>query len=184
MSSEPSLQHRIRPLKLLAFDVDGVMTDGGIVYGDGGVEFKRFNVHDGAGFALARAAGLKLAMITGRQSEAVQRRAEELKVDEIFQGSGDKLLIIKSLCRKYDISPEGIMFVGDDLVDLSAMKFVGFAAAPSDAREEARVAAHYVTTSRGGHGAVREIIDLVLKTQDIWEKAVDGYLNRTTDGRQ
>lgn len=172
----PDLQQRLAAVRLLAFDIDGVLTDGGIYLGEG-VELKRFDVQDGAGIALARRAGYHIAFITGRESIAVTRRAEELKVTHVYQGVKNKVAAITELCARLLLTPQQALFMGDDLPDVPIFRAVGLAVAPANATADAKAHAHLVTKASGGAGAVRELIELILKTQGTWDAAVAEYLS-------
>lgn len=173
--SAPDLQQRLAAIRLLAFDVDGVLTDGGIYLGEG-IELKRFDVQDGAGIALARRAGYHVAFITGRESQAVVRRAEELRVTHVYQGVKNKVAAIGELCARLLLTPNQALFMGDDLPDIPIFKAVGLAVAPANASADAKAHAHLVTQASGGAGAVRELCELILKTQGTWDAAVADYL--------
>lgn len=153
-------------------DVDGVLTDGGIILGSNGIELKVFNVQDGAGVTMARRAGLKVGILTGRESEAVTRRAEELRFDVVSQGHFNKLSEYDRIKIQLNLNDAEIAYIGDDILDLSVLKQVGFSVAVANARPEVKPVVDYVTTADGGHGAVRETIDLILKTQNKWELAL------------
>lgn len=164
MRIDTALLPRLKALKLLAFDVDGTLTDGAIFLGATD-ELKRFDVKDGAGLAMARKAGLKIAFVTGRTSECVARRAAELSVDECHQGVGDKVAVLKSIGERHGIAPGEMLFMGDDLPDLPAMKFAGIAACPFDAVEDVRAVCALVSTKGGGKGAAREVAEAVLRAR-------------------
>jgi 3-deoxy-D-manno-octulosonate 8-phosphate phosphatase (KDO 8-P phosphatase) len=171
------LKARILPIKLLACDVDGVLTDGNIVYGSGSQEFKAFNIQDGLGIKLAGWNGLPVVWITGRSSDAVERRAAELDV-KIFQGAKDKEVGIRTAAEVFGVPLEEIAYVSDDLNDLPALKLVGLPIAVANAAPEVKALAAYVTEARGGTGAVREAIELILRGQGRWEAAIETYLSR------
>lgn len=167
---------RARRIKLLAMDVDGVLTDGRIILGNAGEELKAFNVHDGLGITLAHQAGLHTAIITGRESELVRRRGGELKIRDIYQKVADKAACIKMLLHKYRLSPAEVAFIGDDLNDVPLFLQVGLAAAVADATPEAKRHAHLVTQAGGGRGAVRELIVMILQAQGKWDTVVEKYI--------
>ena len=169
-----SADRRATLVEAIVFDVDGVMTRGDIIYGSEG-EWKTFNAQDGMGFDVARAAGLKLAMFSGRASAAVRRRARELHVHALAEGVKDKGAAIGELLGKLGVKPEQVCYVGDDLVDLPAMAVAGFPVAVANAVEEVRKAAAWVTGKRGGEGAAREVIEFVLKAKGLWPKVVQRY---------
>ncbi|MBN1407287.1 MAG: HAD-IIIA family hydrolase [Calditrichaceae bacterium] len=153
-------------IKLLLMDVDGVLTSGDIIYSSSGEELKRFNIQDGMGITLARKAGLKTGIITSRESAMVKWRAEELKIDIISQGNSDKLKPYEQIRNQEGLKDEEIAYIGDDLPDLCILKRVGFSAAVANARDEVKAVCDYVTIAEGGHGAVREIVEMILKRQE------------------
>jgi len=162
-------------IELLAVDVDGVLTDGGIVIDDHGVESKRFYVRDGLGFALWRRAGKRSAIVSGRSAEVVARRAAELKIDRVAQGIDDKASAVRALREEFGLDASQICYVGDDLIDLPALGTVGLAACPADAVAEVRRASHLITRAAGGRGVVREVVEVVMKAQGLWHAACEGY---------
>ena len=170
------LRERIRPIKLVIIDIDGVLTDGRIILGNYGDELKFFDVQDGLGMVLLREAGFKTVVITARKSRINERRAKDVKVVKLYQKVHDKLKIYEKVLRKFRMKPEEACFIGDDLIDLPVLKRVGFAVAVQNAVEEVKTAAHYVTQKKGGRGAVREVTDLILKTQDKWQHILEKYL--------
>jgi 3-deoxy-D-manno-octulosonate 8-phosphate phosphatase (KDO 8-P phosphatase) len=177
----PGAQEKAAKIRLLLLDVDGVLTDGGIVYDASGVELKRFNVRDGHGVVMMRRAGIRLGIITGRNSTVTAIRAKELGIDLVIQGALDKSAALDRMLAETALPPESVAFVGDDIVDLPVFRRVGFAAAPADAEDYVRDAADYVASRAGGHGAVREIIEFVLRATGLWETASARYFG--TEGR-
>jgi 3-deoxy-D-manno-octulosonate 8-phosphate phosphatase (KDO 8-P phosphatase) len=165
MAGGKKLAKRVKRIKMILFDVDGVMTDGGIYYSADGLELKRFNVQDGYGVARAREQGLKIGMVSGRSTPIVETRAKELNVEDLFQDVADKLVVVPEIQKRHGLNEEEIAFMGDDLFDLPLLRAVGFSAAPSNARSKVRKAVDYVTEAEGGNGAVRELIDFILKHQ-------------------
>ncbi len=157
------LEPRLRPIRLLLLDVDGVLTDGGLYYTDSGEEMKRFHIHDGMGVDLLQRAGIQVGILTGRRSSLVERRARELGIRIVKQGFYDKSAGLAEVLREENLSPGEVGYVGDDVQDLAVMNEVGFRAAPSNATAEVRARADYVCTRSGGGGAVREVADLVLE---------------------
>jgi 3-deoxy-D-manno-octulosonate 8-phosphate phosphatase, YrbI family len=153
-------------IRLFVMDVDGTLTDGKIYIGHDGEFIKAFHVRDGQGLALLRQRGILTAIITGRISEIVERRAAELKIDRVFQGIGDKLTVLKALCADLGVSPEETAYIGDDLPDLPVMTYVGVGMCPADAAAEVRLAAKLVLPSRGGEGAVRDAVEWILKDNE------------------
>jgi len=157
---------KILKIKLILMDVDGVLTDGSIYYTEHGDEMKVFNVQDGLGIRIARLAGLKMGLITGRESHVLQRRAEELQFDVIIQGALNKLPSYERIKQQFALADDEIAYIGDDLLDMPVLKRVGFSIAVANARDEVKALCDYVTVAAGGHGAVREVIDKILKRQD------------------
>lgn len=149
-------------LRILLLDVDGVLTDGGIILVGSDLEAKRFDVHDGMGITMLRSAGLMVGIVTSRTSDVVQRRAKELGIEELFQGVREKPLVLDSLREKYGIDPSQAAFVGDDIQDIPIMKRVGLPIAVQNAMPEVKAVSVYVTNATGGHGAVREVAEWLL----------------------
>lgn len=162
-------------IKLLLLDVDGVMTDGRIIYGNDGNEVKAFDVKDGHGLKLLQRAGIQVGIITGRQSTIVDRRAAELGIELVYQGAKDKQLPFREILQKLALEPVEVAYAGDDLVDLPVMRQVGFSATVADAMDEVKAAAHLVTRRAGGRGAVREICDYLLKESGRWSAVTRRY---------
>ena len=162
-------------IRLLLLDVDGIMTDGRIVINNHGVETKSFDVRDGHGLKLLQRTGLKIGIITGRESEVVRFRARELGIDILHQGSRNKLEPYFEVIEELGLRDEEVAYMGDDLVDLPILRRVGFAVTVADAVEELKPLVHYVTACRGGRGAVREVCDLIMKTTGRWSEVTDRY---------
>ncbi len=162
-------------VQLIAFDVDGVLTDGVVVYTEDGGEAKHFHIRDGLGIVAAQRAGLRVAVITSRQSALVARRMGELGVGEVVQGCRDKAAEVGALAERVGVPLGAVAYVGDDLVDLGAMRRVGYPIAVADAAAEVRAVAAWVTTLPGGRGAGREAVEHVLKAQGRWDAVVAGY---------
>jgi 3-deoxy-D-manno-octulosonate 8-phosphate phosphatase (KDO 8-P phosphatase) len=167
---------KAKKIKLLILDVDGVMTDGSIILDDKDNEFKVFNVRDGHGIKMLRKVGIKVALITGRRSRVVERRAEELGIKDVYQGIFKKSVVYESLLKKYNCTDEETAFMGDDIGDIVLLKKVGLSAVPADADEDAKKCAAFISTKNGGRGAVREFIDLILKSSGLWQKVSGEYL--------
>lgn len=165
-------EHPAEDVKLLILDVDGVLTDGSIQIDDHGVETKRFSSLDGLGLRLWQALGLKVAIITGRHGMAVRHRAEELGILHLIQGRMDKKAALGELLADLNILPENAAMVGDDLPDLPVMRIVGYPIAVASAVMEVQQAAMFVTIRPGGHGAVREAVEHLLRAKGRWEEAV------------
>lgn len=169
------LSERAAGVELLLLDVDGVLTDGSILYADDGTELKRFHVRDGSGLKLWRAAGKRAAIVSGRQSAAVERRAAELGITPVLQGRDDKLAALAQVLAATDVRPEQVCAIGDDLPDLPVLRACGLAVAVADACPEVRRAADYVTTAPGGRGAVREAVEWLLKLSGRWDDLTARY---------
>jgi 3-deoxy-D-manno-octulosonate 8-phosphate phosphatase (KDO 8-P phosphatase) len=169
-----TLQQRCAGVAMLVLDVDGVLTDGRIVLGTGGLEVKQFHVRDGAALTCWHQAGRRSALISGRSSPVVEARARELGISLVFQGAADKLQAYRLLLAGAGVKPEAVCYVGDDLPDLPLLCHCGLAAAVADACPEVRAAAHYLTRAPGGRGAVREVVELILGADGTWGRLVDG----------
>ena len=156
---------RLEALKLMVFDVDGVLTDGGLWYTEQGETLKRFNALDGHGLKMLAVSGIQVALVTGRESPIIARRAAELGLGAVIQNVRDKGAVLNELCTRYNVALEQTGFMGDDLIDLPAMQRAGFAASVPDAPTYITQAAHWVAERRGGHGAARECCDLILAAQ-------------------
>lgn len=163
-------------IKMIVFDVDGVMTDGGIYVDDRGTEMKRFHVRDGFAVRAAKAVGMKIGVLTGRSTGAVNLRMTELGVDVLMQGCADKAIGFENVCRQAGVLPREAAYVGDDLIDLPAMLLCGYPIAVADAVDEVRTEAEFVTQKPGGHGAVREAVEHLLKLQGKWDEVVERYV--------
>lgn len=190
MSRKISAQSRARKIKLLLFDVDGVLTDGKLFFlpernpstggenltAKGSIEFKGFHAHDGVAVSLARAGGLRTGLITRRFSETVALRARDLKLEFVSQGIQDKASAFAEIVQQAALEPTEAAFVGDDVVDLPAMRVAGLAIAVENARAEVKREAHYITPHAGGDGALRDAVDFILKAQGKWKEALERYL--------
>jgi 3-deoxy-D-manno-octulosonate 8-phosphate phosphatase (KDO 8-P phosphatase) len=172
-----TLDDRCRPIELILSDVDGVLTDGRIILDSQGIETKRFHIRDGMGVRLWQKAGYRFGLITLRSSHMVKMRAAELGIEIIRQGTDDKLAAVKQILAELRLSPRQVCYLGDDLPDLPAVRAAGLGVAVADACAELRQAAHYVTAAEGGAGAVREIVELILKTQRRWDDVIQTYLS-------
>ncbi len=171
-----AVEKRIKKIKLLLLDVDGVMTAGSIIYGDDGKEIKIFDVRDGHGIKLLMRAGVDVGIITSRRSGVVAKRAEDLGIELIYQGRIDKLKAFEEVLEKRAFAPDEAAFMGDDIVDLPVLKRAGFSIAVHDAVDEVKGRVHHVTSKSGGRGAVREVSELILKVQGKWEGLMERYL--------
>jgi 3-deoxy-D-manno-octulosonate 8-phosphate phosphatase (KDO 8-P phosphatase) len=166
-----ALAAALRGIRLLLCDVDGVLTDASVFIG-GAEEVKRFNIQDGLGLVLLRRAGLKVGWISSRPSAATARRAKELRIDFLREKKGSKVRAVESLFAQSGFRWDEVCYVGDDLYDLGAMQRAGVAVAVANGVEEVKAVAHYITRARGGHGAVREVVELILKAQGQWARIV------------
>jgi len=162
---------RAQAIRLLLLDVDGVLTDGRLYFDAKGETLKVFHVRDGHGIKMAQRAGIEVAFLSGRRSDAAFHRAKELGITKFYEGLRDKVVVLEELLEALRLSPQQVAAVGDDLVDLPLLARVGLAVAVADAAPEVRAAAHWVTTLPGGRGAVREVCDLLLKAQGKWPEA-------------
>jgi len=177
-------EDRARKIKLLVFDVDGVLTDGQIFVlpesldpDARGVEFKGFSAHDGLGISLARLAGIRIGLVTKRRSQTVAIRASDLKIEFVYQGQSHKMTAIEEILTKAGLAIDQLAYVGDDIVDLPVMRLCGLAIAPANARPQMKAAAHYVTPNAGGHGAGRDAIDFILAAQGALDRVIEEYLD-------
>ena len=172
-----SVTGHAKSIRLIAFDVDGIMTDGGLYLSDSGEEFKRFNSLDGHGLKMLKASGVELAIVTGRISRCVELRAHNLGIMHVYQGIADKLETMKALLDKLQLSPQQSAFMGDDVVDLPAMLHVGMGISVPDAPQMVRDRAHYVTQRKGGNGAVREVCELLMRAQGTLDAQLAPFLS-------
>jgi 3-deoxy-D-manno-octulosonate 8-phosphate phosphatase (KDO 8-P phosphatase) len=173
--SNLSLEQRCAAIDMLILDVDGVLTDGSIIYADNGVELKNFHVRDGAGLKLWQHVGKKAAIISGRTSNVVEVRAEEVGIEHIMQGAVEKLPAYRDLLAQTGLQPEQICYVGDDVPDLPLLRRCGLAVAVADAAVDVLADAHYVTKAVGGYGAVREVVELILRSQGHWQRLLERF---------
>lgn len=172
LQAPAELAARCRPIELLVADVDGVLTDGVIALDDQGVETKCFHVRDGMAYSLWHRAGKQSAILSGRRGAAVERRAAELKIAHVLQGHEHKAAPMRTLIEGLRLLPHQVCFVGDDLADLPVLLAVGLAACPADAVAEVKDAAHLITQAPGGRGAVRELVEVILKSQGRWNELI------------
>jgi 3-deoxy-D-manno-octulosonate 8-phosphate phosphatase (KDO 8-P phosphatase) len=171
----PDAVRRLKGVRLLLLDVDGVLTDGGLYYGSADVEFKRFDAKDGAGLVIARLNGLEAGIITGKTSSIVEKRSREFGMTRVVQGAVDKIPALEELLSDGAYALGEVAYMGDDVLDLPVMRRVGFAACPSDAHEAVRARAHYVCSRPGGRGSVRELVDLWLEIQGKLEAVAERF---------
>ena len=163
-------------IEMLAMDVDGVLTDGTLVINADGSESKFFNSMDGHGIRMWQRAGLKVALISGRASEPTQRRAEQLQIEYVFQDCHNKLPVFEKLLEQLGLAPNKAAYIGDDLTDLPVIRYAGFGVTVANAADEVKQYADYVTTRTGGNGAVREVIEYILKNTGRWQELMTRYL--------
>lgn len=176
--SRQACLNRAKPIKLLLLDVDGVLTDGSITYSNNGDEIKTFNCRDGFGITMLQKIGVSVGLITARQSEAVARRAHDLKLTHVFQGTRHKLSVLTSLLAELDLTLQEVAFMGDDWLDLAVLSQVGLAATVADGMPELKPMVHFVTEHAGGYGAVRELCDLIIEAQGQRQNLLNEYLLR------
>jgi 3-deoxy-D-manno-octulosonate 8-phosphate phosphatase (KDO 8-P phosphatase) len=172
MKVNTALKARLNRVKLFLCDVDGVLTDGRIFMGDG-KEYKAFSIQDGLGMLILQRAGIKVGWVSNRPSPVSQQRADELGIDYFVQKKGSKVEAIEAILKQANFEWDDICYIGDDVVDLGALKRAGVAVAVANAINEAKEMAHYVTKAHGGHGAVREVVRLILVAQKKWQSIVD-----------
>ena len=169
------LESRMKRVRIVLMDLDGVLTDGHVVYGDYGDELKFYDIQDGMGIDLLRQGSILTVIVSGRKSRVNTRRAKELKISGIYQGVNDKLKVFAKLLKKHGVGPDEVCCIGDDLVDIPIMSRSGFAAAVQNAVPEVKAVAQFVTTKPGGRGAVREIADRILRAQGKWQAVTQKY---------
>jgi 3-deoxy-D-manno-octulosonate 8-phosphate phosphatase (KDO 8-P phosphatase) len=171
------MNDKLKNIELLLLDVDGVLTDGSITYSDSGEQIKSFNSKDGLGLRLLMDAGIKVGIITGRKSKALVYRCKNLGITLLFDGIKDKSKALDKITDSTNINKENIAFVGDDLIDLPVMKAVGVSFCVADATQDVKNNSDIITRQKGGHGAVREICESILKAKDLWADILDNYLS-------
>jgi 3-deoxy-D-manno-octulosonate 8-phosphate phosphatase (KDO 8-P phosphatase) len=173
--TEKELSEKAKRIKLLILDVDGVLTEGSIILDNDGNEFKSFHVRDGHGIKMLKNAGIEVAIITGRYSKVVERRAKELGITEVYQRCHIKSTAYEHILDKLGISDAETAYIGDDIVDIPLLKRAGLSVAVSDAEEDAKANALMITKNRGGRGAVREVADFLLKSKGLWDEIIREY---------
>jgi len=171
-----SAAHRASSINAIIFDVDGVLTDGGLYRSDDGQEIKRFHATDGLGMRMLADSGVEIAIITGRTSEVVTHRCKELRINHVYQGQKDKLNAFEDLCQKLELPACKFAYMGDDIIDLPVMKRVGLALTVPDACDEISAIAHWTSIRQGGRGAAREACELLLKAKGLYGQAVSRYM--------
>ncbi|HEX4029399.1 MAG TPA: HAD hydrolase family protein [Terracidiphilus sp.] len=191
LSAPLSVLDRARKIKIILFDVDGVLTDGSIWLipvpvpsADGAttskmIEAKGYNAHDGTAISLARLGGLKCGIITKRISETVQMRARDLKLEFVYLGQAFKMKPVREIMEKEGVTLDEIAYVGDDVIDLPVMRKCGLAVAVADARERVKAEAHYITPSRGGHGAGRDAVEFILEAKGVLDQCIESYIDES-----
>ncbi len=176
--SRQACLERAKPIKLLLLDVDGVLTDGSITYTHSGDEIKTFHCRDGFGMTMLQKIGVEIGLITARQSEAVSRRAHDLKLTHVFQGTRHKLAVLTSLMSDLELAPQEVAFMGDDWLDLAVLNQIGLAATVADCMPELKPLVHFVSEHPGGRGAVRELCDLIIEAKGKRQELLSEYLTR------
>ena len=166
---------KAKAIKLVIFDVDGVLTDGSLFLGDGGEEYKAFNSRDGHGMKMLQSTGIKIGIITGRTSDVVEHRMRSLGIEHLYQGKLDKLPAFEELCQLVGVSPEQVAYVGDDVVDLPILVRVGLAIGVQDAHPMVKQHSHWLSPSNGGRGAARDVCELILRAQGHLESMLKQY---------
>ncbi|TWT33218.1 KdsC family phosphatase [Blastopirellula retiformator] len=169
------LEERCKSIEFIVSDVDGVLTDGGVLLDNEGIEAKQYHIRDGLGIKVWRKAGFRFGIITGRNSQTVRLRSSELGIDVVRQGVDDKLTVANDFLKHFGLNPQQLAYIGDDLPDLPVVRIAGLGVAVNDAAAELREAAHFVTTAPGGRGAVRELVELILKAQGRWADIVRSF---------
>lgn len=178
MNNLEMIAKKAQKVKIIVTDVDGVLTDGYILIDENGNEpFGKFNIYDGFGIIMAHACGVKIIVISGRQSKCTEIRCKKLGVDEVYTGVHNKSQKLKEIAGRLDLSYDDMAYIGDDIIDLGAMSMVGFRVAPKTAVQTVKDYVDYVTTASGGDGALRELIDLVLKSQGRYDEYVKQFFN-------
>ncbi|MBP7342058.1 MAG: HAD-IIIA family hydrolase [Smithellaceae bacterium] len=172
---EKQISEKLAKIKMLILDVDGVMTDGGILMDSDGREMKKFNVRDGHGLVMIQRHGIQVAILTGRTSAVVEHRARDLRISEVYQGALNKKEVFATILEKNRLAPEEIAYMGDDIVDIPVLKMVGFSAAVADALDVVKRSVDFVTVQPGGKGAVREVCEMLLMAQGHWAQVSARY---------
>ena len=170
-----SVKEKLKRIRMLMLDIDGVMTDGRIIMDDEGRELKNFNVREGHGLKVMQRYGIKVAIITGRQSNLVRHRAKEMDIKDVYQKVFNKKEVFEKILKKHKLSPDETAFIGDDIVDIPVLKRVGFSVAVADAVDVVKKQVDYITSHKGGKGAVREVCEMILKAQEKWPEIAARY---------
>lgn len=169
------IKEKLKKIKLLILDVDGVMTDGRIIMDNEGRELKNFDVRDGHGIKLLQRYNIKVAILTGRNSRVVEHRARDLEIEEVYQGAFNKKEIFEKILKKHNLTAENVAYIGDDIVDVPVLRAVGFSVAVADALAVVKKQVHFISAFRGGRGAVREICEMILQAQGKWPEITAKY---------
>jgi 3-deoxy-D-manno-octulosonate 8-phosphate phosphatase (KDO 8-P phosphatase) len=170
-----NLKEKLKKIKMLILDVDGVMTDGRIIMDDEGRQLKNFDVRDGHGLKIIQRYGIEIVILTGRKSEVVNHRARDLEIKDVYQGALNKKEVFQKILLEHNLASSATAFMGDDIVDIPVLKQVGFSAAVADAVDVVKKSVDYVTKHKGGHGAVRELCELILQAQGKWPEIAEKY---------
>ena len=168
-------KEKLKGIKLLILDVDGVMTDGRIIMDNDGRETKNFDVRDGHGLKILQRYGIRVAILTGRQSKVVEHRAKDLDIKDVYQKVFNKKDVFEKIIKNHKLSPDEAVFIGDDIIDIPVLRRVGFSVAVADAADVVKKSVDYITNNKGGYGAVREICEMILKAQGKWPKIAAKY---------
>lgn len=183
MIKPSQITQRVKKIKLIVLDVDGVLTDAGLMMGHNGFEYIKFNVQDGAGIVLAKKLGFKFALITGRNTPIIDERAKMLGIDDVYQNKFHKLESYSELLKKHSLKDENICYMGDDILDLPILMRVGFSVAPANALSDVKKQVHYVCKQKGGEGAVREMIEVILEGAGLKKKLIEDILEGRMFGK-
>jgi 3-deoxy-D-manno-octulosonate 8-phosphate phosphatase (KDO 8-P phosphatase) len=170
-----NIKEKLKKIKLLILDVDGVMTDGRIIMDSEGRELKNFDVRDGHGIKMIQRYGIKVAILTGRKSKVVEHRAKDLEIKDVYQKAFNKKEVFEKIIQKHKLSNKEIAFMGDDIVDIPVLKIVGFSASVANALDIVKRQVDYITKNNGGHGAVREVCEMILQAQGKWPEIAARY---------
>ncbi|WP_019556896.1 KdsC family phosphatase [Thiomicrorhabdus arctica] len=180
MNIPENIANKAQKIKLLILDVDGVMTNNMLIYSDDGIESKTFNTRDGHGMVLLQKSGIDIGIITGRKSQLVTNRMQDLKVKHVYQGVPDKLPTFLKLVETLELSFDEIAYIGDDILDLPILMRIGLAVTPADGDDEVKSRVDYISTYKGGQGCVREICEIILRSQNLWQHHMDFFLRDLT----
>jgi 3-deoxy-D-manno-octulosonate 8-phosphate phosphatase (KDO 8-P phosphatase) len=180
MNIPENIANKAQKIKLLILDVDGVMTNNMLIYSDDGIESKTFNTRDGHGMVLLQKSGIDIGIITGRKSQLVTKRMQDLKVKHVYQGVPDKLPTFLKLVETLELSFDEIAYIGDDILDLPILMRIGLAVTPADGDDEVKSRVDYISTYKGGQGCVREICEIILRSQNLWQHHMDFFLRDLT----